>query len=239
MPSPVGRCRQPPRTADRPPPRHRVHAGEGAEGRQHADARAEVETRQSQPVAAAAAQHDARVHMAGQREAPSTGCGWWHSARPPTRSGSSTMSMPARRRVAGGRSWLPRTSVMASAAWRWRQARSAASVPTAWARAECSRSPRKTSRARRWRRSAHPAGPARRRWWPRAPARRGGGTTPPCRGGRRPPAAGRRRAAEGAFCGSSAGGRSPPALGCLPSAPAGLRPVRRSSARPGARWARA
>ena len=64
------------------------------------------------------------------------------------------------------------------------------SWPAAWARAECSRSPRKTMPRAPVAAISASSRPAPRRWWPRAPARRAGGTTPPCRGGRRPPAAG-------------------------------------------------
>ena len=45
---------------------HRVHAGEGAEGRQHAQAGQEVEARQAQPVVGAAAEGDAGVQVTGE-----------------------------------------------------------------------------------------------------------------------------------------------------------------------------
>ena len=149
--SPRPRCRRPRRGGPRRR-RHRVHAGEGAERRQHADRVAEPEARQAQVVAAAHADADAGMQVAGEhvrRRRPAADGGRGRSR--PGASGSSTTRMPS---AAGGSparsSWLPRTSTSSSARVRGAPARPPrASVAGACARAECRKSPRKTSAARR------------------------------------------------------------------------------------------
>ena len=193
----------------------RMHAGEGAERGQHADAVAEPEARQAKMVERAPADADAGMQVAGEhvgaaarlrvmaeREAVAARTARRRRACRGARGGS-----PARS------SWLPRTSDElerrrgrgASARAR-RSSLARARAPNGGSR------PGRRCAARASSRSAPRAPPASRSSCRAAPARRARGSSRPCRCARRRPAASGGRARKAAFSGSSVSGWPPPRI---------------------------